>query len=112
MNENSEIVFKGRKDNLIKHMGYRIELGEIEHIVVNVLKLVDNGCVLYNYDKKAITLFYESENYISIAEMKKSLINVIPKYMIPTSFIKLEEMPMNTNGKIDRLKIKKELLNV
>ena len=36
-NEFGEIIFKGRKDSLIKHLGYRIELGEIEHIVVNFL---------------------------------------------------------------------------
>ena len=45
-NEFNEIVFKGRKDTLVKHLGYRIELGEIEHVILNDLKLVDNACVL------------------------------------------------------------------
>jgi hypothetical protein len=40
INEFGEIMFKGRKDNLIKHLGYRIDLGEIEHVIINVLKLV------------------------------------------------------------------------
>lgn len=48
INELGEIVFKGRKDSLIKHMGYRIELGEIEHAVINKLKLVEYCCVVYN----------------------------------------------------------------
>ena len=56
INERGEIVFKGRKDTLIKHMGYRTELGEIEHIIINKLKLVKNGCVVYNFSKKEITL--------------------------------------------------------
>ena len=34
-NELGEIVFKGRKDSLVKHLGYRIELGEIEHVIIN-----------------------------------------------------------------------------
>ena len=38
--EDGNIMFKGRKDSLIKHMGYRIELGEIEHVIENDLKLV------------------------------------------------------------------------
>ena len=62
INEFGEIVFKGRKDNLIKHIGYRIDLGEIEHVIINVLKLIENGCVVYNNNKKEITLFYESIN--------------------------------------------------
>ena len=35
VNALGEIVFKGRKDSLVKHMGYRTELGEIEHIIIN-----------------------------------------------------------------------------
>lgn len=102
-NENGEILFKGRKDSLIKHLGYRIELGEIEHIIINSLKLVENGCVVYNSTKKEIILYYESKKELQIAEMKKAIGEVIPKYMVPTVFSKMEELPRNTNGKIDRL---------
>lgn len=102
-NEWNEIIFKGRKDNLIKHLGYRIELGEIEHVIINTLKLVENGCVVYNFEKKEITLFYESNKEIPVAEMKKKIAEVFPKYMVPTVFHKLHELPRNTNGKIDRL---------
>lgn len=45
-NERKEIIFKGRKDSLIKHSGYRVELTEVEHVIVNTLKLVDNGLSL------------------------------------------------------------------
>lgn len=54
INDLGEIVFKGRKDSLVKHMGYRIELGEIEHVIINTLKLIKNGCVVYNYAKKRL----------------------------------------------------------
>lgn len=104
-NERGEIIFKGRKDSLIKHMGYRIELGEIEHVIINTLKLVENGCIVYNKNKKEITLFYESQNNISIAEMKKAISEVFPKYMIPTVFHQIDILPRNTNGKIDRLQL-------
>jgi amino acid adenylation domain-containing protein len=109
INEFSEIVFKGRKDNQIKHMGYRIELGEIEHILVNTLKIVDNGCVVYDNEKKEITLFYESKINISAVEIRKHLLKALPKYMIPTQFYKKDVLPRNANGKIDRLLLK-ELL--
>lgn len=103
INDLGEIVFRGRKDSLVKHMGYRIELGEIEHIIVNTLKLVKNGCVVYQHDRKEITFFYEKEVEITPNEFRKSIGASLPKYMIPTVFYRLDELQRNTNGKIDRL---------
>jgi amino acid adenylation domain-containing protein len=108
-NKYGEIVFKGRKDSLIKHLGYRIELGEIEHVVVNTLKIVKNACVVYQTSRKEITLFYESLHEVSQSNFRKRISELLPKYMIPTVFIKLEEMPRNTNGKIDRLLLKNQI---
>lgn len=103
INDCGEIVFKGRKDSLIKHMGYRIELGEIEHIIINTLKLVKNGCVVYNHQRKEITLYYEAETELTAADFRKSIGNTLPKYMIPVVYHHLAELKRNTNGKIDRL---------
>lgn len=104
-----EIVFKGRKDSLIKHLGYRIELGEIEHVIVNTLKIARNGCVVYQLTRKEITLFYESDVEIPSAEFRKKISSILPKYMIPSVFIRIDEMPRNTNGKIDRLFLKERI---
>lgn len=103
INNRGEIVFKGRKDSLIKHMGYRIELGEIEHIIINSLKLVKNGCVVYNHQKKEIALYYEAENELMPAVFRKAIGHTLPKYMIPVIFHYLPELKRNANGKIDRL---------
>lgn len=103
INDLGELVFKGRKDSLIKHMGYRIELGEIEHVIINNLKLIKNGCVVYNHPRKEITLYYEADAEISPAEFRKAIGNTFPKYMIPVVYHYLPELRRNTNGKIDRL---------
>ena len=108
-NELGEIVFKGRKDSLVKHLGYRIELGEIEHVIVNTLKLAKNGCIVYNSLKKEITLFYEAEEDIKLAVFRKQITTILPKYMVPTVYIRMDELPRNTNGKIDRLTLKNNL---
>ena len=105
-NSRGEIMFKGRKDTLIKHLGYRIELGEIEHIIVSVLKIVDNVCVMYDKVKKEIVCVYENESEISMADFRKKLGDALPKYMMPTRYIHTENMPRNTNGKIDRQLLK------
>ena len=89
---------------MIKHQGYRIELGEIEHEIVNNLKLVPNCCLVYDKEHKKIILFYES-NGISEKEIRKALAGSFPRYMIPTEYHEMEELPRNSNGKIDRLKL-------
>lgn len=109
INERNEIVFKGRKDSLVKHLGYRIELGEIEHVIINKLKLVRNGCIVYNFAQKEITLFYEAEKELTAAEFRVAIGKELPKYMIPTVFHYLTELRRNTNGKIDRLYYSKEV---
>ena len=107
--ENGDIIFKGRKDTLIKHSGYRIELSEIEHIIINKLRLVKNACVVYNHNKKEITLIYENDSVLEAGFVRKELAKELPKYMIPTAFVRLDAMPLGATGKIDRALLNKEI---
>ena len=109
MRKDGNIIFKGRKDSLIKHMGYRIELGEIEHVIENDLKLVKYCCAVYHYEKKEIVLFYENDAEIADKDFRKEISKVFPSYMIPSVYIKMDELPRNTNGKIDRLLLKNKV---
>lgn len=108
-NDDGDIIFKGRKDTLIKHSGYRIELSEIEHVIMNKLKVVKNACVVYNYAKKEITLFYENDVELEIAQLRKEIATELPKYMIPTSYIFMKELPRGGTGKIDRALLNKQV---
>ncbi len=102
LNERGEIMFLGRKDFQIKHMGYRIELPEIEHHVL-CIDGIANACVAYNTSKKEITLFYETAlGEITPATIRQHLLTRLPKYMLPTAFRHMPELPRNPNGKIDR----------
>ena len=104
-NENMEIIFQGRKDFQIKHMGYRIELGEIE-TALGAIQELENVCVVYDQKNSKIVLFYESDKEISNKDLILYLGKSIPKYMIPTDLRKIDKLPVNNNGKIDRLKLK------
>lgn len=92
------LVFISRKDFQIKHMGHRIELGEIEMAACLAEEVITAGCV-FNKDK--IFLFYEGniEKGALTAYLKKKL----PSYMLPNRIIQLESLPLNANGKIDRV---------
>jgi len=103
-NSRGEIMFLGRKDFQIKHLGYRIELGEIEHAALQV-DGIRNCCVVYNQNKKEITMFYECDKELAPAFIRERLLVALPKYMLPTVFNWMELMPRNPNGKIDRAKL-------
>lgn len=108
-NTHGEIMFKGRKDSLIKHSGYRIELSEIEHVIVNRLGIVKNGCVLYNHSARHIVLYYEADAEIAPAVFRKQTAAVLPKYMIPTEYRYMSELPRGGTGKIDRARLNREV---
>lgn len=101
LNERGEIIFEGRRDFQIKHLGYRIELGEIETALGRVPAL-ENVCVAYDRARSRITLFYEAKEEISPRDLVLAIGKSLPKYMVPTELRRLEKLPQNANGKIDR----------
>lgn len=107
-NEYGELMFRGRKDTLIKHKGYRIELAEIEHVAM-ALKLVSNCCALYDTEQKKIVLVYEAPVQIPEKELRQALGRELPRYMVPTVYRYVADMPRNTNGKLDRLSLQQYL---
>lgn len=108
-NEFNEVIYVGRKDGQIKHHGYRIELGEIEIAVLSA-KNIHNACALYDYNKSEILLFYTADTELEIKDIRTHLLELIPKYAIPSKLIYLNEMPMTNNGKIDRQSLKNKFL--
>ena len=107
-NEKGEIMFEGRKDFQIKHLGYRIELGEIE-TALGAVSEIKRGAIIYDSKNTKIVLFYESNVEIELKDLIKTLSNSIPKYMIPTEIYRLDKLPTNSNGKIDRNALSKLL---
>lgn len=102
-NEYGEIIYLSRKDFQIKHLGHRIELGEIE-TAVSSLEEITLCCCLYDEKRQKIVLFIDADldkNYI-----KEKIEKLVPEYMIPGKVIYLSDMPINANGKIDRVKLK------
>jgi len=109
-NPRGEILFLGRKDHQIKHLGYRIELLEIEQQVLAMSGL-DNACVVYDGNRREITLFYQSVSPdLTPATIRRHLAKTLPKYMLPTGFHRLESLPLLPHGKIDRAGLKARLL--
>ena len=105
-NKYGELIYLSRKDFQVKHLGHRIELGEIE-TAVSSLSDITRCCCLYDEKHGRITLFLDKD--IVKEELYLQLKNLIPDYMVPGKVVYLENLPLNANGKIDRLKLKNYL---
>ena len=104
-NELGELMFVSRKDNQIKHMGHRIELGEIE-IAANSMEGIKSACTIFDQDRKKIVLYYVGE--VTSAQVALFLKEKLPRYMIPNVTIALQDMPLTSNGKINRVLLKEK----
>ena len=102
-NEFGELMYVGRKDFQIKHMGHRIELGEIETAALAV-EGIRQACCLYDSARSRIVLFYAGSQ--NDDELKEALSAYVPHYMIPNRFVKMDAIPLNMNGKMDRVFLK------
>lgn len=105
LSDRGELLYKGRKDQQIKRRGYRIELGEIEAAAGGVQGVRRCVCV-YQNDSKELLLFYEGDR--NPQEVGEELKKRLPVYMYLDRLIRLKRIPLNANGKIDRLFLSKK----
>ncbi|HHL32654.1 MAG TPA: non-ribosomal peptide synthetase, partial [Oceanospirillales bacterium] len=106
--EDGNIEYLGRVDHQVKLRGFRIELGEIEYHLLNQ-PLLDASVVMVREEQpgqQQLVAYYSSksakdDNTIN-AELVEQLQQQLPAYMIPGVFVRLQELPLNANGKIDR----------
>ena len=100
---NGTIEYVGRKDSQVKIRGHRIELGEIEHIL-QLQEGIDQCVVITSkvQDELVIVSYLVSENPVDKQELRVSLGQEIPEYMLPSYYVFLDEMPLTPNGKIDK----------
>ena len=102
------LYFLSRQDGQIKHMGYRIELGEIETALHSVNGIAAAAC-LFDRNRDRIVCIYEGEP--DAAALARAMRRLVPKYMLPNIYEKLDALPMNANGKIDRVKLKEQFIH-
>ena len=100
------LIHKGRKDFRAKIRGYAVEIAEIEK-VLNGHAAVGQAVVVTrkNQTGEARLIAYYTRTGLpapSVSEMRGFLKAQLPDYMIPSSFVRLDEMPMTESGKIDR----------
>ncbi len=101
-----KIEFLGRMDHQVKIRGFRIELGEIEAVLSRHPNM-DSQVVIAREaadGSKQLVAYFVAKHLPapSVGELRQHLLTKLPEYMLPSYFIRLEQMPLNPNGKIER----------
>lgn len=101
------IDFVGRKDDQVKINGFRIELGEIDlalqacpgvtGAVVQPVRNTGGG--------RELVAYITGERTLSVTDIRARIANMLPVYMVPHHFVQLGELPLTTNGKVDRKRL-------
>ncbi|WP_130836630.1 amino acid adenylation domain-containing protein [Lachnoclostridium sp. Marseille-P6806] len=107
-NDRGELEYIGRKDFQIKINGYRIELGEIE-TAISSLSEIEESCCVFDDENKLIICIYSGK--AEKQSIRKKLRGLLPRYMMPHRYMKLDHMPHNSNGKIDRTLLKQKAVS-
>ena len=104
--KNGDLLYIGRKDSQIKLRGLRIELEEITSKIVKLKNVIDAVSVIKKVNNiDSICSYVTTSSTITEREIKDSLKNSLPYYMIPSHIIFMESLPVTLNGKIDKNKL-------
>jgi len=99
------IDYVGRLDEQVKIRGFRVELGEIE-TCLSTHEQIDTAVIIAQAHQQGNRLiaYYVALNNSEVdeAELRRYLRKDLPDYMIPMAFIALDEMPVTSNGKVNR----------
>ena len=99
-----KIYVIGRADDMIKVRGFRIEPGEVESVFQNILQVSWVGVrgITDQKNRDYLCAYYTGQPKISIEEAKTVARNMLPSYMIPSFFMKVDSIPLSVNGKISK----------
>lgn len=101
------IDFMGRMDEQVKIRGFRIELEEISNVLMSFDKIREAAAIVHenNVGSKYICAFYSSDERVIAENLKEELASYLPEYMMPAVFVQVDEIPLNSSGKVDSKKL-------
>ncbi|WP_306304989.1 non-ribosomal peptide synthetase [Nocardia concava] len=97
------LEFVERRDFQVKVRGYRIELAEIEHALRSAPGVTDAVVVVDGLaDSARLVGYFSGTDDLDAASVRTRLAGLLPSYMVPEALMRLDAVPRNANGKVDR----------
>jgi len=110
--DDGTLEFVSRNDDQVKIRGYRIELGEIAARLEEHEKIKEAMVVVREDtpgDKRLVAYYTcrnvgpnQDEANIEAKQLRDYVRAILPKYMVPAAYVRLEHLPLTPNGKLDR----------
>ncbi|KAF2422733.1 acetyl-CoA synthetase-like protein [Tothia fuscella] len=114
------ISYVGRRDTQVKIRGQRVELEEVEYrlrlLLPDCFEIAVDAAKFQCDTEARLTAFMASPQSASVStewmsivsELTEVLPETLPRYMLPTVFLPLHQLPYNSSGKIDRRALKEQ----
>ncbi len=103
--ENGALEFLGRADAQVKVRGHRIELGEVEAALRGQPGVRDAAAMVREDrpgDRRLVGYFVANGEPVSPSDLRRSLSETLPEFMVPQDIEEVAAIPLTVNGKIDR----------
>lgn len=107
------IEYLGRQDNQVKIRGFRVELEAIQAYLLQhpAISQCSIRAEESNKHDKVLVAYIVCNHHVSDKELQVFISDQLPKYMIPSFFMRLDKMPLTTNGKVNYKKLPKPDFN-
>jgi nonribosomal peptide synthetase DhbF len=98
------LEFFGRTDGQVKIRGHRVETGEIEHALAGLPSVGHAAVVAHGTGDKTLVAYVVPAPHARLGEeeLRRSLAEILPGYLVPSAFVVLDALPVTANGKLDR----------
>ncbi len=105
------LVFVGRVDNQVKIRGFRIELEEVEQQLALLPEVSESAVLVYRTGDDAnrydtLVGYVVADEQIDMNALKANLAEQMPAYMVPSTLIRLDQLPLTANGKVNKATLK------
>ena len=105
LDEKGNIIYVNRRDWMMKINGQRVEPGEIEAVIKEIPQIANAAVKGFTNANghSYLCAYYTTKDDIRESEIRLAISRRLPHYMMPAYFIRLDVMPLNANGKLNRL---------
>ena len=105
--EDGAVLFLGRSDHQVKIRGFRIELGDVEHAIMRSGAVRQTAVLAVDGpagDRRLVAYVVPSgaEGVLDVDTLRRQIEALLPDYMVPAAFVVLPDLPLLSNGKLDR----------